>query len=134
MRSQGIRQLLDWILPKLFVPERILPNGFHLGNKHDYLIDDETQPILMDMSIIMEHSYCRRSTSWALNNYYSSTTKNMMSSPLQSYVPSPFDNLLSPICPSTNVKVLNTFYKVTTSSCCSEKEICCSVFFDLGLK
>ena len=83
----------------------------------------------MDMSIIMERSYCRRSTSWALNNYYSSTRKNMMSSPLQSYMPSPFDNLLSSICRSTNVKVLNTFYKVTTSSCCSEKEICCSVFF-----
>ena len=79
MRSQGIRQLPYWILPKLFVPERILPNGFHLGNKYDYLTDDETQPIVMDMSIIMEHSYCRQLTSRALNNYYSSTTKNKIS-------------------------------------------------------
>ncbi|CAF4057464.1 unnamed protein product, partial [Rotaria sordida] len=78
------------------------------STKDDYLTDDETQPILMDMSIDTEHSYCRRSTSWSSNNY-SSTTKNTTSSPLRSsYLPNPLDNSLSPIGPSINVKNLNS--------------------------
>ncbi|CAF4624458.1 unnamed protein product, partial [Rotaria sp. Silwood2] len=68
----------------------------------DYSNNDEIQPIVMDMSIYMEHSYCCRLTSCSPNNY-NSTTENITSSPLQSSnVSSPFDNSLSPIVPSAN--------------------------------
>ena len=99
------------------------------STKDDYLTDDETQPILMDMSIDTEHSYCHRSTSWSSNNY-SSTTKNITSSPLRSsYLSNPLDNSLSPIGSSINVKVIDTFYKETKSSFCNEKKTLSFIFF-----
>ncbi|CAF3847009.1 unnamed protein product [Rotaria sp. Silwood1] len=77
------------------------------SDKSYYSNNDETQSIVMNMSIYMEYSYCCRSTSCSLNNY-NNATKNITSSPLHSsYASSPFDNSLLPIVPTTNVKNLN---------------------------
>ncbi|CAF2897049.1 unnamed protein product [Rotaria sp. Silwood2] len=86
------------------------------SDKSDYSNNDETQSIVMDMSIYMEHSYCCRSKSCSSNNY-NTATKNVTSSPLHSpYASSSFDNSLSPIVPNTNVQNLNKTRTSTRST------------------
>jgi hypothetical protein len=83
----------------------------------------------MDMSINIEHNYCRRSTSSSLNNYSCKIRNTTSSSIKSSCISSPFNNSLSPIGPNTNVQIMNTFYKVTENSVCNRKKIYCSFFF-----
>jgi len=88
------------------------------------------------MSIITEHNYCCRTTSWSSNGLNNTKKKNLTSSPLRSpYVSNSFDNSLSPIGPSTNAKVTPTLHKVTKIHICNEEDIFTfhSIFFNLEL-
>ncbi|CAF4020688.1 unnamed protein product, partial [Rotaria sp. Silwood1] len=59
-------------------------------------------------------------------------TKNITSSPLHSsYASSPFDNLLLPIVPTTNVKVMNTVSSITRSCDFNGKKFTIVSFLEL---
>jgi hypothetical protein len=78
----------------------------------------------VNMSIITEHNYYCRTTSWSSNGLNNAKTKNLGSSPLRSpYVSNSFINSLSPVDPSKNAKGTLTLHKVTKIRICNQEDI-----------